>query len=107
MEAGTTVGRPSPKAAGGLYYMWAMERIAVLYDVAAAMHFARLGRLGSFVKAKGAAIAGLSKVISKRGHIQKMRTTDVADIEPHLERSWLTTKIREKKFDTTLAEGRR
>jgi GT2 family glycosyltransferase len=79
----------------------------VLYDVAAAMHFARLGRLGSFVKAKGAAIAGLSKVISKRGHIQKMRTTDVADIEPHLERSWLTTKIREKKFDTTLAEGRR
>jgi len=26
-------GRPSPKEIGGLYYMWAMERIAVLYDV--------------------------------------------------------------------------
>jgi hypothetical protein len=31
--AGTTVNRPTPKSAGGLYYMWAMERIAVLYDV--------------------------------------------------------------------------
>ncbi|QDU22181.1 prenyltransferase/squalene oxidase repeat-containing protein [Urbifossiella limnaea] len=26
--------RPTPKAAGGLYYLWALERIAVLYDVA-------------------------------------------------------------------------
>jgi hypothetical protein len=31
--AGTTVGRPDPKSAGGVYYFWAMERIAVLYDV--------------------------------------------------------------------------
>jgi hypothetical protein len=30
---GTTVGRPTPKEAGGLYFMWSMERIAVLYDV--------------------------------------------------------------------------
>jgi hypothetical protein len=30
-----TVGgnRPTPKDAGGLYYLWALERIAVLYDV--------------------------------------------------------------------------
>lgn len=31
---GHTEGRPSPKEVGGLYYLWAMERIAVLYDVA-------------------------------------------------------------------------
>jgi len=31
--AGTTLNRPTPKDVGGLYYMWAMERIAVLYDV--------------------------------------------------------------------------
>jgi hypothetical protein len=31
--AGTTIGRKTPKEVGGLYYMWAMERIAVLYDV--------------------------------------------------------------------------
>lgn len=31
--AGTTANRPKVKDAGGLYYMWAMERIAVLYDL--------------------------------------------------------------------------
>ncbi len=30
---GTIFNRPSPKEAGGYYYFWAMERIAVLYDV--------------------------------------------------------------------------
>ncbi|MBA4186925.1 MAG: hypothetical protein C0467_02800 [Planctomycetaceae bacterium] len=31
--AGTIDNRPEIKAVGGLYYMWAMERIAVIYDV--------------------------------------------------------------------------
>ncbi|MCE9567777.1 MAG: hypothetical protein K8U57_37740 [Planctomycetes bacterium] len=30
---GTTENRPAIKEVGGLYYMWAMERIAVIYDV--------------------------------------------------------------------------
>jgi len=30
---GSTENRPEIKAVGGLYYMWAMERIAVIYDV--------------------------------------------------------------------------
>ncbi len=30
---GTTENRPAVKDIGGLYYMWAMERIAVIYDV--------------------------------------------------------------------------
>jgi len=32
--AGTTENRPTVKDVGGLYYMWAMERIAVIYEVA-------------------------------------------------------------------------
>ena len=79
----------------------------MLYDVVAAAHFARLGRLGSFVKAKGAALRGLPKVIAKRRRIQDSRRVDAAAIEPYLERRWLSAKIREKQFDTTLAEGRR
>jgi len=31
--AGTTENRPKIKDVGGLYYLWAMERIAVLYDL--------------------------------------------------------------------------
>ncbi len=31
--AGTTVGRPQVKSVGGLYYLWAMERVAVLYEL--------------------------------------------------------------------------
>jgi hypothetical protein len=31
--AGTTDNRPAVKEVGGLYYLWAMERIAVLYDI--------------------------------------------------------------------------
>lgn len=31
---GHTENRPTPKSAGGLYYLWALERIGVLYDVA-------------------------------------------------------------------------
>jgi hypothetical protein len=31
--AGTIAGRPTPKAVGGYYFLWGMERIAVLYDV--------------------------------------------------------------------------
>jgi hypothetical protein len=30
---GQTRDRPSPKDVGGLYYLWALERIAVLYDI--------------------------------------------------------------------------
>ncbi len=31
--AGRTDGRPTPKSVGGYYFLWGMERIAVLYDV--------------------------------------------------------------------------
>jgi hypothetical protein len=79
----------------------------LLYNVAAATHFARLGLLGTFLKAKGAALAGLPAVLRKRAAIQRTSTIGSAGIEPHLERRWLAAKMREKRFDVGLAEGSR
>jgi GT2 family glycosyltransferase len=77
-----------------------------LYNAAAAVHFARRGRLGTFLRAKGAAMAGLPRLAGKRARIQRTRRVEEADIEPYLERAWLAAKIREKRFDAGLA-GRR
>lgn len=78
-----------------------------LYNAAAAAHFARRGLLGTFLRAKGAALAGMPGVLRKRARIQRASTVGAAAIEPHLERRWLATKIREKRFDVRLAEGTR
>jgi len=76
----------------------------VLYNAAAAVHFARRGLLGTFLKAKGAAVVGLPRVMKKRAAVQRTRRVEAGSIEPCLERGWLTTKIREKRFDAGLAE---
>lgn len=76
----------------------------VVYDLAAAAHFARLGLLGSFVRAKAAAIAGLPRLLRKRAHVQRTRTVGAEAIWPLLEPRWLSTKIREKRFDVGLAQ---
>jgi GT2 family glycosyltransferase len=78
----------------------------LLYNAAAAVHFARRGLLGTFLKAKGAALVGLPHVLEKRTAIQRTRRVGADRIEPHLERGWLATKIKEKQFDVGLAEGR-
>ena len=79
----------------------------LLYNAAAAIHFARLGLLGTFLRAKGAALAGLPVVLRKRVAIQRASTIGATGIEPQLERRWLAAKMREKRFDTELAEGSR
>jgi GT2 family glycosyltransferase len=75
----------------------------VLYDLAAAGYFARAGLLGTYLRAKGAAIAGLPRVLRKRAAVQRARRVNGDAIWPHLESGWLSTKLREKRFDTTLA----
>jgi GT2 family glycosyltransferase len=75
----------------------------LLYTAAAAVHFARAGRLGAFVRAKLAALAGLPRVLRKRAAVQASRRVSGAAIWPHLERRWLSTKLREKRFDLELA----
>jgi len=79
----------------------------LLYNAAAAAHFARRGLLGTFLRAKGAALAGMPAVLRKRARIQRASTVGAAAIEPHLERRWLANKMREKRFDVGLVEGTR
>jgi GT2 family glycosyltransferase len=79
----------------------------VIYVAAACLHFAREGALGPFLRAKLAAIAGLAHVLRKRRYVQRTRRVDATALRPILERRWLSTKLREKRFDAGLARGRR
>jgi GT2 family glycosyltransferase len=71
----------------------------LVYTAAAAVHFARIGRLGTFVRAKLAALAGLPPVLRKRSAIQRTRAIGARDLWPLLDSRWLGTKMREKRFD--------
>jgi GT2 family glycosyltransferase len=75
----------------------------VLYDIAAALHFTRLGRLGPFVRGKVAALAGVPLMLRKRAQVQASRRVTAGAIEAQLDRRWLARKIREKRFDVSLA----
>ena len=79
----------------------------LVYNVAAAAHFARQGRLGTFLRAKRAALAGLPAVMRKRALIQRSRRASVDAISRQMESRWLATKRREKEFDAGLAENTR
>ena len=77
----------------------------LVYVAAAAVHFARVGLLGTFVRAKLAAMAGIPRVLRQRSDVQRARRVDANAIAIHLERAWLSTKLREKRFDLGLAGG--
>jgi GT2 family glycosyltransferase len=79
----------------------------ILYTAAAAVHFARLGMAATFLRAKAAALGGLPAMLRKRAAIQRTRRVGAAAIWPHLERRWLSTKRREKRFDTAIAAEHR
>jgi GT2 family glycosyltransferase len=79
----------------------------LLYAAAAAVHFARMGLLLTFFSAKAAAMTGLPAVLRKRVVVQRTRTIGAAGIEPYLERRWFAAKVREKRFDSRLAEDKR
>jgi hypothetical protein len=74
-----------------------------VYTAAATMHFARAGLLGPFVRAKVAALAGVPRVLRQRGQVQRTRRVDAATIWARLEPRWLSTKLREKRFDLGLS----
>jgi GT2 family glycosyltransferase len=76
----------------------------LLYNLVAAGHFARVGLLGTFLKAKVAALGGLPGVLRKRADLQRRRRVGAREIEPHLEPKWLWMKLREKRFDVGLVE---
>jgi N-acetylglucosaminyl-diphospho-decaprenol L-rhamnosyltransferase len=74
----------------------------LIYMSAAAVYFARLGRLGTFVRAKMAALAGVPAVWRKRRVVQRTRIAAAADIWDALEPRWLALKLREKRFDLSV-----
>jgi hypothetical protein len=75
----------------------------LVYNAASAAYFAGMGHLGVFLKAKLAAVRGLPAIVRKRSAIQRNRTVGARAIEEHLERRWLSAKVREKHFDVRLA----
>jgi len=75
----------------------------LVYVAAAAVHFTRAGALGAFVRAKVAALAGLPKALRKRRQVQRTRRVEAAQLRPLLVTGWLSTKLREKRFDAELA----
>jgi GT2 family glycosyltransferase len=79
----------------------------LVYTAAAAIHFARHGLFGTFLRAKWSALTGLPGLLRKRAHVQRTRRVGAGAIRPHLEPRWLATKRREKQFDLHLAGGRR
>jgi GT2 family glycosyltransferase len=87
--------------------LWRTAPGHLLYTLAAAVHFARAGLFGTFVRAKVAALRGLPAMWRKRAVIQGSRRVDAAAIWPLLERRFLATKLAEKRFDLGIAGGRR
>jgi hypothetical protein len=69
------------------------------YDLAAFLYFARIGRVGPFLRGKMAAVRGLPGMLRKRRLVQATRVIGVADLLPHLESRWFALKRREKAFD--------
>ena len=76
----------------------------LLYNLAAAVHFTRLGLLGTFLRAKGAALRGVPLMLRKRAVLQRSRVARTADVWPMLERGWVRLKLREKRFDTSIRD---
>ena len=74
----------------------------VVYDLAAGVHFARIGMLRPYLRAKVAAVAGLPRMLRKRAAVQRERRVAASAIEPLLDTKWLSTKLREKRFDAQL-----
>jgi GT2 family glycosyltransferase len=79
----------------------------LVYTAAAAVHFTRHGLLGTFLRAKWSALAGVPGLLRKRSHVQRTRRVGADAIRPLLESRWLATKRREKQFDLGLAGGNR
>lgn len=76
----------------------------VVYDLAAGVHFARMGMLVPYLRAKAAALAGLPRMLRKRAAIQRQRRVGASAIAPLLDTQWLSAKLREKRFDAQLRD---
>lgn len=71
----------------------------VLYDVAAAVGYARVGHLGTWCRAKVAALQGLGRILRKRRVVQRGRVVDGRQLWALMDRDWIGIKRQEKRFD--------
>jgi len=78
----------------------------VVYDLAAALHFARLRLFRTFATAKWSAVRELPRVLRQRRDVQRGRRTTSLRLWKLMERRWIATKFREKRFDVKLASRR-
>ena len=74
----------------------------VLYNLAAAVHFARAGHFGTFVSAKWQAVRALPRVLRQRRDIQQHRRISSRQLWKLMDGHWLAIKLREKRFDLGL-----
>jgi GT2 family glycosyltransferase len=74
-----------------------------VYDLAAALYFARSGHLGTFVSAKWSALREMARVWRQRREVQRTRRISWTRIWRLMDRGWLSIKLREKRFDLELA----
>jgi GT2 family glycosyltransferase len=74
-----------------------------IYTAAAALHFLRGGLFLTFVRAKAGALAGLPRVLRQRAEVQRTKRVSAAALMPFLDSRWLSTKLKEKRFDFGLA----
>jgi GT2 family glycosyltransferase len=74
-----------------------------LYNLAAAVHFARMGMFRTFARAKWAAMRELPRVWRQRGQIQRERQISWIQLWRLMDRRWIAIKLREKRFDRSIA----
>jgi N-acetylglucosaminyl-diphospho-decaprenol L-rhamnosyltransferase len=70
-----------------------------VYSAAGVLHYIRSGRGGAAVRAKLAALSGMSAVLKARRAVQASARTAAPPIEALMERRWLAAKRREKRAD--------
>lgn len=74
----------------------------LIYNLAAAIYFARAGHFRTFVSAKWQAAKGLPRVLKQRREIQRRRRISSLRLWKQMDGHWMATKIREKRFDLGL-----
>lgn len=73
--------------------LWKYLPLHLLYTAGSLVYFARIGRLGSAVKAKLAVLKNLRSVLAKRRGVRALRVISPRDIDALLTPAWLGPKV--------------
>jgi hypothetical protein len=79
--------------------LWRSAVSHAVYDLAGAFGYARQGRLGTWCRAKVAALRGLGRMLDKRRALQQAAKVDADELWRLMDGDWLSIKRREKRFD--------